>query len=191
MAEKIEKQLCRDLIAEALRKVVRWRGARAPEPGDFTEEERFAVFKQLMHEHVWPAADIIRHDGRITYSWMSSVWSWRHGGKRRFVEHVRKSAAAELADADYTVYDLSSIRCIIGNDGPRFCRLLSATDVAAMERRMSGMKADLAVIDRKLDRFQCEKLPFCELKYRIALYDHTYEAVIRGGKGDWLWQNLI
>jgi hypothetical protein len=52
------------------------------------------------------------------------------------------------------------------------------------------MEADLAVIDRKLTSFQREKAAFGELRYRIALYDNTYEAVICGGKGSWLWQNL-
>jgi hypothetical protein len=55
---------------------------------------------------------------------------------------------------------------------------------------MNGMEADLAVIDRKLTSFQREKAAFGELRYRIALYDNTYEAVICGGKGGWLWQNL-
>ena len=191
MSEKVVKRLCGSIVAETLRSIGRWHGKREPEPSDFTEEERFAMFKHIMHEHVWPVADIIHYDGRITYSWVSSVWRWRHGGKRKFVEYVRKSAAAEIKEADYTVYDLTPIRCLIGNDGPRFCRLLTASDVAEMEQRMNGMEADLKVIDRKLDWFRREKESFGELKYRIALYDHTYEAVIRGGKGGWLWQNLI
>ena len=125
--------------------------AYEPSPFDFTEEERFRMFKAVMHGNVWPAADFIDYGGRLAFSWTYSVRAWRHGGKRKFAERVRRAAANELADADYAVYDLKPIRCLIGDDGERFRQLLRATDAAEMEQRMNGMEADLAVIDRKLN----------------------------------------
>ena len=84
-------------------------------PGDFTERERFDMFRYLMHEHVYPCSDLLGYEGRLTYSWSHSVWSWRHGGKRKFIERVRASAQEELAAADYEVYDLKQIRCLIAD----------------------------------------------------------------------------
>ena len=202
----IRKKFCGDAVGDALHAIGRRRGDRDPVPGDFTERERFKMFRYLMHEHVYPCADSIWHEGRLTYSWTHSVWSWRHGGKRKFVNLVRASAQKELAEADYEVYDLAQIRCLIGDDGPRFCRMLAASDAAVMEQRMNGMEADLAMIDRKLKLFrggraESEALPSAasgfaemstgELRYRIALYDHSYEAVIRGRKGGMLWTMLM
>ena len=212
----IRKKFCGDAVGDALRAIGRRRGDREPVPSDFTERERFDMFRHLMHEHVYPCADYIRHEGRLTYSWTHSIWSWRHGGKRKFIERVKASAQEELAAADYEVYDLRQIRCLIGDDGPRFRRVLVAEDAAIMEQRMNGMEADLATIDRKLKWFcgggQAERvtLPACgregrvtlpgggfvetalsEIRYRIALYDHSYEAVIRGGKGGMLWTMLM
>lgn len=186
----VQKCLCGDPVADALRAIGRQPCVCSPSPNDFTEEERFLMFKHIMHNHVWPMAEAVTWQGRIAYSWTYSVRRWKHGGKRNFIGLVRKSAQMELAEADYSVWDLSPIHCLIGDDGHRFCRLLSAVDATEMEQRMNGMEADLAVIDRKLTSFQREKAAFGELRYRIALYDNTYEAVICGGKGGWLWQNL-
>ena len=221
----IRKKFCGDAVGDALRAIGRRRGDRDPVPDDFTERERFDMFRHLMHEHVYPCADYIGHEGRFTYSWTHSIWSWRHGGKRKFIERVKASAQEELAAADYDVYDLREIRCLIGDDGSRFCRMLVAADAAMMEQKMNGMVADLATIDRKLKWF-CggghagrvalmgggfveTALPvrhgvtrsdagdgfvetaLSEIRYRIALYDHSYEAVIRGGKGVMLWTMLM
>ena len=99
------------------------------------------------------------------------------------MELVHKSAMEELAEINYQAYDFAPLECIIGDDTLHFCRLLKAADSAAMKQRMNGMKADLALIDRKLKRFCAKKEPLGEVKYRIALYNHTYEAVIFGRKG--------
>lgn len=181
------KQLCGDSVGEALKAVGRWPMARKPIPADFTEEERFRMFRHVLHEHVWPVADIVGCEGRTTFAWSYSVWVWRSNGKAQFVSRVREAAKAEVAEVDYTVYDLRPFLCLIGDDGPRFCRLLKAEDTARMEQRLNGMEADLAVLDRKLDRFKRNRESFGELRYRIDLYDNSYEAVIRGGKGGWLW----
>lgn len=191
MASKLQKRFCGDPVAEALRAIGRHRGDCEPTPGDFTEEERFRMFKAVMHGNVWPAADFIDYGGRLAFSWTYSVRAWRHGGKRKFAERVRRAAANELADADYSAYDLRPIRCLIGDDGERFRRLLRASDAAEMEQRMNGMEADLAVIDRKLNVLRRNGEAFGALRYRINLYDNSYEAVIRGGKGGWLWASLI
>ena len=185
------KKLCGDVVQEALRSIGRWPMSRPPSPCDFTEEERFRMFKAVMRGNVWPAADIIDYTGRLAFRWTYSVVEWRHGGKRKFAKLVRDAAAKELAEADYSAYDLSPLRCLIGDDGGRFRRLLQAADTAEMEQRMSGMEADLAVIDRKANVLRRTPEAFGELRYRINLYDNSYEAVIRGGKGGWPWTVIM
>ena len=210
MERGIRKQFCGDAVAEALRAIGQRRGSCDPAPWDFTEEERFKMFKCLMHSHVYPAADLLGYDGRIAYSWTYSIWTWRHGGKRKFVNEVRAAAQAELAEADYEVYDLTPIRCLIGDSGPRFCRMLAAEDAATMGQRINGMEADLAMLDKKLYGVRgAPALPIGgrgaparpavrglaarpgEFRYRIALYNNVYEAVICGGKGGMLWTMLM
>ena len=149
------------------------------------------MFKAVMHGNVWPAADVVDYTGRLAFRWTYSVAEWRCRGRRKFARLVREAAAKELAEADYSVYDLSPLRCLIGDDGGRFRRLLRAADVAEMEQRMNGMEADLAVIDRKASAFRRTPETFGELKYRINLYDNSYEAVIHGGKGGWLWTTIM
>ena len=187
------KRFCGDAVGDALRAIGRQRGDYDPVPDDFTERERFDMFRYLMHEHVYPCSDLLGYEGRITYSWTHSVWSWRHGGKREFIERVKEAAQEELAAEDYEVYDLRQIHCLIGDHGPRFRRMLVAEDAAMMEQRMNGMEADLAAMDKKLKWFYGgmghAALP--ELRYRIALYNNVYEAVIRGGKGGKLWTMLM
>ena len=187
----MKKKLCGEPVTDALRAIGRKPMACEPSPFDFTEEERFRMFKAVMHGNVWPAADFIDYGGRLAFSWTYSVRAWRHGGKRKFAERVRRAAANELADADYSVYDLRPIRCLIGDDGGRFRRLLRAADAAAMEQRMNGMDADLAVIDRKASTFRRTPEAFGEVRYRINLYDNSYEAVIHGGKRGCLWTTIM
>ena len=204
MKRGIRKQFCGDAVAEALCAIGQRRGSCDPAPWDFTEEERFKMFKHLMHSHVYPGANLFGYDGRTTYSWTYSIWTWQHGGKRKFVKEVWAAAQAELAEADYEVYDLTPIRCLIGDSGPRFCRMLAAEDAAAMGQRMNGMEADLAMLDKKLKRLYggrgAPALPAAtrglaalpgEFRYRIALYNNVYEAVICGGKGGMLWRMLM
>ena len=191
MTSAFRKKFCGDAVGDALRAIGRRRGDCDPVPSDFTERERFDMFRYLMHEHVYPCSGQLGHEGRLTYSWSHSVWSWRHGGKRKFIERVKASAQEELAAADYEVYDLRQIRCLIGDDGPRFRRMLVAADAAMMQQRMNGMEADLAVIDRKLAAFCRTREAFGELRYRIDFYDNSYEAVIRCGKGGMLWTMLM
>ena len=72
--------------------------------------------------------------------------------------------------------------------------MLAAEDAAAMGQRMNGMEADLAMLDKKLKRLYGPRagapMPG-EFRYRIALYDNVYEAVICGGKGGMLWAMLM
>ena len=189
----IRKKFCGDAVRDALRAIGRLRGDCDPVPDDFTERERFNMFRYLMHEHVYPCSNLLGYEGRTTYSWTHSVWSWRHGGMRKFIERVKEAAQEELAAEDYEVYDLRQIHCLIGDDGPRFRRMLVAEDAAMMEQRMNGMEADLAAIDRRLKWFcgGAGHVALPELHYRIALYNNVYEAVIRGGKGGKLWTMLM
>ena len=69
------KKLCSDAVRDALRSVGQWPLSRNPSPHDFTEEERFRMFRAVMHGHVWPVADIIRYEGRFAFCWTYSVWS--------------------------------------------------------------------------------------------------------------------
>ena len=78
----MRKKFCGDAVAEALRAIGQRRGSCNPAPWDFTEEERFKMFKHLMHSHVYPAADLLGYDGRTSCSWTYSIWTWQHGGKR-------------------------------------------------------------------------------------------------------------
>ena len=94
------KKLCKDAVRDALRAVGRWPMPRNPSPHDFTEEERFRMFRAVMHGHVWPVSDIIRYEGRLAFSWTYSVWSRRHGGRGRFAKRIREAAAAPLTQLE-------------------------------------------------------------------------------------------
>ena len=187
-----QRRLCGNPVRDALRAIGQWPFGldREPEPADFSEEERFAMFRAVLHEHVWPLAELSGAMGRTAISWTHSVWSWRHGGRKRFEKQLEQAARQELAAAEYATFDLSSLRQLIGFDGLRYCRLLRAMDEAKMEQRLNGMKADLTVIDRKLDAFRENGETFGELRYRVDFYEKSYEAVIRGGRGGWLWTML-
>ena len=135
MKRGIRKQFCGDAVAEALCAIGQRRGSCDPAPWDFTEEERFKMFKHLMHSHVYPGANLFGYDGRTTYSWTYSIWTWQHGGKRKFVKEVWAPA------------------------------------LPAATRGLAALPG--------------------EFRYRIALYDNVYEAVICGGKGGMLWAMLM
>lgn len=181
------KKLCADIVRDVLAAAIKnTMGQNVPSVG-LSAEERFEAFKRVMHGHVWPAPEVVGFSGRLPFSRSYSVKKWRHGGKRDFVKCVRKAAMLELSSADYENYDLEPLRVLIGDDGSRFCRLLHAEDAAMMEQRMNGMKADLAIIDHKIRDLSRTKVSFGEMRYRIDLYDNSYEAVICGGKAGWLW----
>ena len=181
------KKLCADIVREVLAPAMKNLTGKNVPSVELSAEERFKAFKKVMHGHVWPASDIVGFSGRPPVSRSYSIQKWRHGGKRDFVKCVRKAALLELAGADYENYDLEPLRILTGDDGPRFCRLLHAEDAAMMEQRMNGMEADLATIDRKIRDLNRPKDAFGEMRYRIDLYDNSYEAVICGGKAGWLW----
>lgn len=89
------KKLCGEPVRDALWAI----GLRVPKsrrivPEDFSDEERFRMFKAVLHGQVFPAAEITGWDGRTTYVDEHSVWAWRHGGRQRFEERVRASIAA-------------------------------------------------------------------------------------------------
>ena len=107
------------------------------------------MFKAVMHGNVWPAADIIDYAGRFAFRWTYSVTEWRHGGKRKFAKIVREAAAKELDEADYSAYDLSPLRCLIGDDGGRFRRLQASSvdmDVTLNKaHELSRVKGDFLI----------------------------------------------
>lgn len=181
------KKLCADIVREVLAPAMKNMTGKDLPSVDLSPEKRFKAFKRVMHGHVWPAPEVVGFSERLAFSRSYTVQKWRHGGKRDFVKCVRKAAMLELSNADYEDYDLEPLRILTGDDGSRYCRLLHAEDAAMMEQRINGMEADLATIDRKIRDLNRTKDAFGEMRYRIDLYDNSYEAVICGGKAGWLW----
>ena len=181
MGMRAKKKLCADIVREVL-------------PPDMKlgmgAEERFEMFKRVMRAHVWPAEEIVGYVGRFAYSYRYSIAEWRHGGRRKFAKLVRDAAMRELADSDYADYDFGQLGTVVGYDGSRFCRLLQAEDAALMSQRLDGMERDLAMIDRRIGALRRTRDASGEVRYRIDLYDNSYEAVICGGKAGWLWAKM-
>ena len=181
------RKLCGDPARDALRAIGRTvLGTRPPVPADFTPEERFRMFRAVLHEQVYPMRHFGPPDRRATRSVSYSPDAWLLFGRRRFVREVRAAAAAELRQADYAVYDLGPVRTLVGNDGRLFCRRLSALDAAEMEVRMRGMEADLDVLTRKLAGGRMPSGADGAFRYRIALYECVFEVTIRKGIGEWI-----
>ena len=177
------RKLCADSFTIALRAVGRSPDRRYA-PGDFTQDERMRMVRAVLRENAFPMAEWTM--GRLALCAHHTVASWRAAGRRKFVERVRRAAAAELAAADYEAYDLAPLRDLVGADGPLYVRLIEAQERAAMAARLQGMEADLRVLDRKLGRLAAADA--AELRYRMSFYEESFEAVIHGGKGGWLWR---
>lgn len=188
---EVVRKLCGDPVRDALRAIGRTEPeARPPVPADFTPEERFRMFRAVLHEQVYPMRQFDAPGRWATLFVSHTPGSWRLFGHRRFVRAVRAAAAAEVRLADYAAYDLAPLRGLIGDDGPLFCRMLSALDTAEMEVRMKGMEADLEVLTRRLPRGRLPVGANGAFHYRIALYERTFEVTIRKGMGAWI-RNLV
>ncbi|MBR4416647.1 MAG: hypothetical protein IKS67_07755 [Victivallales bacterium] len=88
----MKKKLCGKPMLDALRAIGRKPMVCEPSPFDFTEEERFRMFKAVMHGNVWPAADFIDYGGRLAFSWTySGLASWR----KAQVRGTRKTSGGE------------------------------------------------------------------------------------------------
>ena len=158
-------------------------------PDVFTGPERYRMIEAILHAHAFPGG----MEGRVpewriqrrTYT----LAEWKLNGQRRFAQEVSAAAMSELDEVDYTVYDLSPLRRLIGNEGPTLCARLAAADRTVYRLRLEAMRADLALLGRKargLSRVSAAS----EISYRIAFYEHAFEARIRtGGRlATWLTQ---
>ena len=178
----MRRRLCGDPVRDALRAIGRDEvNAGRMCPGDFTDDERFRMAKTILHNHAFPGG----LEGHVP-EWrverrIYTLDEWQAGGQRRFVQEVSAAAMSELDDIDYTEYDLSPLRRIIGNTGPSLCAQLVAADRTAYRLRLEAMKADLALLGRKA-RGLADVSAASEIAYRVAFYEHAFEVRIRTGR---------
>ena len=150
-------------------------------PGDFTDDERFRMAKTILHNHAFPGG----LEGHVP-EWrverrIYTLDEWQADGLRRFVQEVTTAAMGELDDIDYTEYDLSPLRRLIGDAGPNLCARLAAADRTAYRLRLEAMKADLALLGRKAQGL-ADVSAASEIAYRVAFYEHAFEVRIRTGR---------
>lgn len=150
-------------------------------PDDFTGPERYRMVKAILHNHAFPGG----LEGHVP-EWrverrIYTLDEWQAGGQRRFVQEVSAAAMSELNEVDYSAYDLSPLRQLIGNDGPTLCARLAAADRTAYRLRLEAMKADLALLGRKA-RGLSNVSAASEISYRVDFYEHAFEARIRTGR---------
>lgn len=155
-------------------------------PDNFTAHERDQMIEAVLHAHAFPGG----MEGRVP-EWrvqrrIYSLAEWELNGQRRFVQEVSAAAMSELDEVDYTVYDLSPLRQLIGNAGSSLCARLAAADRTAYRLRLEAMKADLALLGRKA-RDLCNVSAASEISYRIAFYEHAFDIRIRTGRRLTTW----
>lgn len=181
MANNARRRLCGNPVHDALWAI--GREGMASErlcPDDFTEDERYRMVKSVLHNHAFPGG----MEGRLP-EWrvqrrIYTLDEWELNGQRRFVQEVSAVAMGELDEVDYTEYDLSPLRQLIGNDGPILCARLAAADRTDYRLRLEAMKADLTLLGRKA-RGLSDVSAASEISYRIAFYEHAFEVRIRTG----------
>lgn len=177
----MRRRLCGDPVRDALRAIGREEmDAGRLCPNDFTGPERYRMIEAVLHAHAFPGG----MEGRVpewrvqrrTYT----PAEWQLNGRRRFVQEVFAAALSELDEVDYTVYELSPLRRLIGNAGPILCARLAAADRTAYRLRLEAMKADLALLSRKAQGLSNVSAA-SEISYHIVFYEHAFEARIRTG----------
>ena len=177
----MRRRLCGDPVRDALWAI----GRKGMDvgcvcSGDFTEDERYRMVKSVLHNHAFPGG----LEGHVP-EWrverrIFTLAEWQTGGQRRFVQEVSAAAMGELDEVDYTSYDLSPLRRLIGDAGPNLCARLAAADRTAYRLRLEAMKADLTLLGRKA-RGLSDVSAASEISYRIAFYEHAFEVRIRTG----------
>ena len=181
MTNNARRRLCGDPVRDALWAIGReGMDVGCVCPDDFTDDERFRMAKTILHNHAFPGG----LEGHVP-EWrverrIFMLAEWQTGGQRRFVQEVSAAAMGELDEVDYTEYDLSPLRRLIGNDGPILCARLAAADRTDYRLRLEAMKADLTLLGRKA-RGLSDVSAASEISYRIAFYEHAFEARIRTG----------
>ena len=175
----MKRRLCGDPVRDALRAIGR-DGMDSGRlcPDDFTGPEHYRMIKAVLHAHAFPGG----MEGRVP-EWRVqrrdyTLSEWELNGRRRFVQEVSTAALGELDEVDYTSYDLSPLRRLIGNAGPSLCVRLAAADRSTYRLRLEAMKADLALLSRKA-RGLSNVSAASEISYRIVFYEHAFEARIR------------
>ena len=177
----MKRQLCGDSVRTALRAIGREGMALGRlRPGDFTEDERYRMVKSVLHNHAFPGG----LEGHVP-EWrverrIFMLAEWQTGGQRHFVQEVSAAAMGELDEVDYTSYDLSPLRRLIGDAGPNLCARLAAADRMVYRLRLDAMKADLALLACKT-RGLSNVSAASEIVYRVTFYEHAFEARIRTG----------
>ena len=181
MSNITRRRLCGDPVHDALRAIGR-EGACVGglSPGDFTGLERYRMIEAVLHAQAFPGG----MEGHVP-EWRVqrrdyTLSEWELNGRRRFVQEVSTAAFGELIEVDYTSYDLSPLRQLIGNAGPSLCARLAAADRRTYRLRLDAMKADLALLGRKARRLS-DVSAASEISYRIVFYEHAFEARIRTG----------
>lgn len=171
----IRRQLCRDIINNVLVK------SRVQSFRDILPvEERFALFAEIMHAHVFPEG--CRSSGHILAEWQISrrqfsLWRWRHGGHRRFLQTVIQAAWSELEGIDYTQFNFAPLQDLLRQQTLHFCEMLQIQDQSACRLRLAGFSADLELLDHKLELLNKEPHRL-DIHYRIDLLEHAFEAHI-------------
>ncbi len=150
-------------------------------PDNFTAQEHYQMIEAVLHAHAFPGG----MEGRVP-EWrverrIYTLAEWQTGGQRRFVQEVSAAAMGELDEVDYTVYDLTPLRRLIGNNGPLLCARLAAADRTAYRLRLEAVKADLALLGRKA-RGLADVSAASKIAYRVAFYEHAFEVRIRTGR---------
>ena len=150
-------------------------------PDNFTAQERYRMIEAVLHAHAFPGG----MEGRVP-EWrverrIYTLAEWQTGGQRRFVQEVSAAAMGELDEVDYTVYDLTPLRRLIGNNGLLLCARLAAADRTAYRLRLETMKADLALLGRKAQGL-ADVSAVTEITYRVDFFEHAFEARIRTGR---------
>ena len=177
----MRRRLCGDPVRDALRAIGREKmDAGRLCPDDFSGSERYRMIEAVLHAHAFPGGmeggvpewRVQRH----TYT----LAEWKLNGQWRFVQEVSAAAMSELDEVDYTTYDLSPLRRLIGNEGLALCARLAAADRSAYRLRLKAMKADLVLLSRKA-RGLSSVSAASEISYRIVFYEHAFEARIRTG----------
>ena len=187
MTRNAKRRLCGDPVSDALQAIGReGMDIRGLRPDTFTFDEQFRMVKAILHNHAFPGG----LEGHVP-EWrverrIYTLDEWQAGGQRRFVQEVSAAAMGELDEVDYTEYDLSPLRRLIGNDGPILCARLAAADRTDYRLRLEAMKADLTLLGRKA-RGLSDVSAASEISYRIAFYEHAFEVRIRTGGRLAIW----
>ena len=100
-AEEPEKNLCRDVCAERVRRVIAGYGDRAGLPGDFAYLRCRRIpegeLLDIPHDQVWTALQLIHRETLEAYAAQALHWREDEDGALVYIERLARGTAAELA----------------------------------------------------------------------------------------------